>query len=157
MSKANFHEFLIPRGRLFKKGLAVFSSAAIALTAVCGSLSLAAEDETASAAQTAEFAEETVLFESDYGNVTDWSAYDDETKNDASWCTKISGNLFPKKETDNGCLIYTQSSMAFGLLRLGHTYNKTDFDYNYVRVEAGKTYTIEFDMRLKASNYAKHM
>ena len=157
MSKANFHEFLIPRGRLFKKGLAVFSSAAIALTAVCGSLSLAAEDETAPAAQTAEFAEETVLFESDYGNVTDWSAYDDETKNDASWCTKISGNLFPKKETDNGCLIYTQSSMAFGLLRLGHTYNKTDFDYNYVRVEAGKTYTIEFDMRLKASNYAKHM
>ena len=155
MSKANFHEFLIPRGRLFKKGLAVFSSAAIALTAVCGSLSLAAEDETAPAAQTAEFAEETVLFESDYNGVTDWDGYS-ATSYNADWCTSLAGNAFPRVVDGNGYISYTQNSNTLGVIRLGHSYKTKEIGtYDYVKAEPGKTYVIEYDTKVYANTFAQ--
>lgn len=153
MSKANFHEFLIPRGRLFKKGLAVFSSAAIALTALCGSLSLAAEDETAPAAQTVEFAEEAVLFESNYDTVTDYSSYRGDYW--VGWGRELAGNAFPQNVEGNGYIAYTQNNMHLGVIRLGHSFkNNSLTDYNCIRAEKGKIYTVEFDMKVYASAVA---
>lgn len=63
---------------------------------------------------------------------------------------KLSNQMYPKKDGDNGYIYYTQSSKTIGILRLGHTYtNKSLTEYAPITVTPGQTYSIEFDYRLK--------
>lgn len=155
MSKAQLYEiFGTPRQKI-KKALAIVSSAAIALTAVCGTSSAIAAEETTSTVKTAEFAQESVLFESNYDDVTNYTGYG-ENKYYVGWNNALAGNTFPRVVEENGFISYTQSTMHLGVIRLGHDYKTKTFDsYNYIEAVPGKTYVIDYDFKIYANTYAQ--
>lgn len=155
MSKAQLYEiFGTPRQKI-KKALAIVSSAAIALTAVCGTSSAIAAEETTSTVKTAEFAQESVLFESNYDDATNYTGYG-ENKYYVGWNNALAGNTFPRVVEENGFISYTQSTMHLGVIRLGHDYKTKTFDsYNYIEAVPGKTYVIDYDFKIYANTYAQ--
>jgi len=95
-----------------------------------------------------------VLFESDYSDVTDYSSH----RNDyyVDWGQSLAGNVFTQNIDGNGYIAYTQNTNSLGVIRLGHNYNtNTIGEYNYIEAIPGKTYLIEYDMKVYANYFAQ--
>ena len=108
-----------------------------------------------SGTKTVEYAESTVLFESDYNDVPDY-ATNRSSPWSATWSTLLAGNAFPQNIDGNGYISYTQNNMHLGVIRLGHDYETTEIGkYNYVEAIPGKTYIIEYDMKICANYFAQ--
>ena len=108
-----------------------------------------------SGTKTVEYAESTVLYESDYNGVTNYGDYG-ENKYYVGWNNALAGNTFPRVVDGNGFISYTQSTMHLGVIRLGHDYKTSTFDtYNYIEAVPGKTYVIEYDFKIYANTYAQ--
>ena len=94
------------------------------------------------------------LFENNYDDVTNWSGYS-ATSFDACWSKALAGNAFPRVVDGNGYISYTQNTNTLGVIRLGHSYKSKDIgDYSYVKAIPGRTYVIEYDMKVYASTVA---
>ena len=116
MSKARICRiFNSQKGKLSKKALSVICSAAIGLAGLSGILPAAAETGEGAVKQ-AEFADNTILFESDYNGVTDYSSYRSDYQVD--WGRSLAGNAFPQNIDGNGYIAYTQNSNTLGVIRL---------------------------------------
>ncbi len=98
--------------------------------------------------------EDKVLFESNYDGVTHYdNCPDGQVVNNTDWYRTLAGQLFTQKIDGNGYLEYTQSDNTLGVIRLGHTYEQKNMTYTPITVTAGKTYMIEFDMRVNAAQW----
>ena len=98
--------------------------------------------------------EDKVLFESNYDGVTHYdNCPDGQVVNNTDWYRPLAGQLFTQKIDGNGYLEYTQSDNTLGVIRLGHTYEQKSMTYTPITVTAGKTYVIEFDMRVNAAQW----
>lgn len=97
------------------------------------------------------------LFNSDYNDVTNWNKYDATSGWDNAWCPKLSGQIYPQKDGDNGYLTHTQNQHSLGVIRLGHSYQDKDKNdlSKYVVAVPGKTYLIEYDMYVYANAFAQ--
>ena len=134
-----------------KRSIAVLMAAALAFT-MQGSMGFSAEAEGTATTET--MAVEEVLFESNYDGVTHYDNCPDGAKeNNTDWYRILAGQLFTQKIDGNGYLEYTQSSNTLGVIRLGHTYEQKNMTYTPITVTAGKTYMIEFDMRVNAAQW----
>ena len=153
MSKARICSiFNSQKGKLSKKALAVACSAAIGLAGLSGILPAVADTDEGTIKQ-AEFAESTVLFESDYDDVPDYASHRDDYGVD--WGRSLAGNAFTQNIDGNGYIAYTQNSNTLGVIRLGHDYKtNTIGEYNYVKAIPGRTYVIEYDMKVYANYFA---
>ena len=153
MSKARICRIFNSKGKLSKKALAVACSAAIGLAGLSGILPAVAGTDEGTAKQ-AEFAESTVLFESNYDEVPDYAIHRDDYQVD--WGRSLAGNAFTQNIDGNGYIAYTQNSNTLGVIRLGHDYKTKDIgEYNYVKAIPGKTYVIEYDMKVYANYFAQ--
>ena len=154
MSKARICRiFNSQKGKLSKKALSVICSAAIGLAGLSGILPAAAETGEGAVKQ-AEFADNTILFESDYNGVTDYSSYRSDYW--VGWGKALAGNAFTQNINGNGYISYTQNNMHMGVIRLGHDYKtNTIGEYNYVKAIPGRTYVIEYDMKIYANAVAQ--
>ena len=95
-----------------------------------------------------------VLFESNYDEVTDYASH--RTDYGVRWGHALAGNVFPQNIDGNGYLAYTQNTNTLGVIRLGHDYKtNTIGEYNYVKAIPGRTYVIEYDMKVYASYVAQ--
>ena len=94
-----------------------------------------------------------VLFESNYDEVTDYASH--RTDYGVRWGHALAGNVFPQNIDGNGYLAYTQNTNTLGVIRLGHDYKtNTIGDYNYIEAIPGRTYVIEYDMKVYANYFA---
>ena len=127
---------------LLKRGIAVLLAFSMIIT-MQGAMNFSAEASAENDVTTETVAKETVLFESNYDDVTTasdvWGGF-----------SALSNQMYPKKEGENGYIYYAQSTQAIGVLRLGHSYtHKALTGYTPITVTPGQTYIIEFDYRLK--------
>ena len=96
-----------------------------------------------------------LIYESNYNDVTNWEGYS-ATSYDLGWSKKLAGNAFPRVVDGNGYISYTQNTHTLGVIRLGHDYKTKDIgEYTYVEAVPGRTYVIEYDMKVYANTVAQ--
>lgn len=100
--------------------------------------------------------EETVLFESNYNDVTNYGGHSKDGGYNTKWYPELAGQVFPQKDADgNGYLAHTQSDNTLGVIRLGHNYKDKTMEYQPVEAVPGQAYRIEYDMYVSANKFAK--